>query len=169
MKKKSLICYKSKYGSTKEYAQMIKNAVKADCVDINKSKNIDFSQYDLIIFGGYYHLGKINVSQLIIHNWGMLKNKGIVLFTTSGFPAEHPQIREIYENCFPENVRAGIKYFPLKGRLRFKKLTMFDKLLIFIASALEKDTEVRRGMQNFDGVKQENLAPLLDYLRQFDI
>lgn len=166
---KTLICYKSKYGSTKQYAQMIKDVIEADLADINKSENIDFSQYDMIIFGGYYHLGKINVAQLIIHNWGMLKSKKPILFTTSGFPAGHPQIRKIYENCFPEDVRAGIKYFPLKGRLRFQKLTVVDKLLILAASTFEKDTEIKKGMQNFDGVKQENLAPLLDYLKQTGI
>lgn len=163
---KTLICYKSKYGSTKQYAEMIRDALGVDLADINKSENIDFSKYDVIIFGGYYHMGKINTAQIIKHNWDTLKSKKLVLFTTSGLPAEHPRIKKIYENCFPENIRERIKYFPLKGRLRFQKLTVFDKSLIFIASKFEKDMEIKKGMQTFDGVRQENLTHLLDYLKK---
>lgn len=166
--RKILICYKSKYGSTKQYAQMISDAINVDLIDINKNQNINFSQYDTIIFGGYYHMGKINVAQIIKNNWDVLKNKEVILFTTSGTPPTNSFIKDTYEASFSKDMKKTIKYFPLWGRLGLAKLTFFDKLIMWIGNKLIiKDPLMKKGMEtNFDGVKQENLAPLLDFLKK---
>lgn len=163
---KTLICYQSKYGSTRQYAEWIHKEIKSDLVDIEKEHEPDFKSYDVIVFGSYLRMGKVKIAQTLINNWEGIQDKEIILFTISGLPIEHPLVRKAYEDSLPEGMRNKIKHFPLRGRSVNKNLTLLDKLLMFVGSAMEKDEETKKGMRtDFDGVKQESLAPLFSYLR----
>ncbi|MEW5801682.1 MAG: flavodoxin domain-containing protein [bacterium] len=162
---KTLICYRSKYGSTRQYAEWLHKEVKSDLVDIEK-EHPDFKSYDVIVFGGYLRMGKIVIAQNIKNNWDKIENKEILFFTTSGLPVGHPLVKKAYENSLQENMRRKIKYFPLRGRQINRNLSLLDKLLMFVGSSMEKDEETKKGMRtDFDEVKPDSLRPLLNYLR----
>jgi len=164
---KALICYQSKYGSTEQYAKWIQNEIGCDIYNVKEKNQPNFQGYDIIIFGGYLRMGKIKIAPFIIDNWNKIKDKKIILFTASGLPAEDPNLKEMYEHCFPDYIRQKIKYFPLRGRLIFRKLTMFDKLLILVGSKFERDERVKKAMQqDLDGVRRDNLMALFNYLKE---
>ena len=94
-----------------------------------------------------------------------MKEKRVILFTTSATPSQHPKIQSIYEKSLPEEIRKEIKYFPLHGRISGKDLTLFDKFLISIGKIMEQDETLKKDMgKDFDGVQRGNLLPLLEYL-----
>ena len=49
---KGIIVYKSKYGSTKKYAEWIAEETGYDCVECGKVKTESIKEYDTLIFGG---------------------------------------------------------------------------------------------------------------------
>ncbi|WP_253199588.1 flavodoxin domain-containing protein [Clostridium gasigenes] len=54
---KSVIVYKSKYGSTKVYAQWIAKKLEADIYEVNEVKVDKLLDYNNIIFGGGLYAG----------------------------------------------------------------------------------------------------------------
>ena len=73
---KIAIVYKSKYGSTKKYAQWIAQESSGDLFESSKVKAKKISEYDIIVFGGGLYAGGIDYSKLgIMHKamMGMLK------------------------------------------------------------------------------------------------
>jgi menaquinone-dependent protoporphyrinogen IX oxidase len=166
-RKKILVAYQSKHGSTKQYAEWIQQDIKCDLVDIKNEGMPPLAKYDIIVMGGYIRAGDIVIAPFIKDHWGVLKGKQVVLFTTSGTPPHHSKIRIIYEKSFPEDIRKEIKYFPLPGRISSKDLTFFDKLLMAIGKMLERDDALKKDMgKDFDGVKRENLLPIFEYINE---
>jgi menaquinone-dependent protoporphyrinogen IX oxidase len=162
-----LIVYQSKYGSTKQYAQWIQQDIKGALVDIQNEGMPPLAKYDIIVTGGYIRAGNIVVAPFIKDNWSVLKEKKVVLFTTSGTPPHHPKIRIIYEKSFSEEIRKKIKYFPIPGRIISKDLTFLDQLLTAIGKMFESDENIKNDMgKDFDGVKHENLRPLIEYIHE---
>ena len=49
---KGIVIYKSKYGSTKKYAEWISERTGFDCVESGKINAKQLADYDTVIFGG---------------------------------------------------------------------------------------------------------------------
>ena len=169
-KSRVLIVYKSKYGSTKQYAQWINREIPSDLVDAGKEDKPDFAGYDVIVFGGYIRMGRIVVVPLIVKNWGDIKAKKVVLFTSSGTPPGHANIQKIYHSDLPEEIRREIKYFPLRGKIASKDLSFLDQFLVAVGRIMERDESLKSLMaEDYDEVKQENLIPLLEYMKTLSL
>jgi menaquinone-dependent protoporphyrinogen oxidase len=165
-KPRVLIVYKSKYGSTRQYAQWIQKEIPSDLVDVETEGKPEFAKYDVIIFGSYMRMGRIVIAPLMIEAWNVIKGMKIVLYTTSGTPPQHPNIQKIFNKNLPEDIRKEITYFPLPGRMLKNDLSFFDKILVAIGQIIEKDESLRQLMSNdFDEMKGENLLPLLEYIK----
>jgi menaquinone-dependent protoporphyrinogen IX oxidase len=161
-----LIIYQSKYGSTRQYAQWIHRDIPSDIFDVEKGAAVEFSKYEAIVFGSSVRMGRIVIAPFIVENWSNIKEKKVVVFTTSGIPPGHPNIRKIFNNNLPEEIRKEIKYFPLRGRILSKDLSFFDKFLVAVGRMMEKDERLRNLMiDDFDEVKPENLIPLLENIK----
>jgi menaquinone-dependent protoporphyrinogen IX oxidase len=160
-----LIAYQSKYGSTKQYAEWIQKESNGDLVNIENEDKLDLTRYDILIIGSSVRVGNIVIAPFIEDHWSVMKDKKIILFTTSGTPPQHPKIQSIYEKSLPEEIRKEIKYFPLHGRIARENLTLWDKFLIAIGKIMEQDETLKKDMgKDFDGVQRENLLPLHEYL-----
>ena len=164
---KILIAYQSKYGSTKQYAEWIQTESNGDLVNIENGDEPDLARYDIIIIGSSVRVGNIVIAPLIEDHWSVMKEKKVILFTTSGTPPQHPKIQLIYEKSLPEEIRKKIKYFPLHGRISRENLTLWDKFLIAIGKIKEQDETLKKDMgKDFDGVQRENLLPIFEYLKE---
>jgi len=161
-----LIAYQSKYGSTRQYAEWIREACSGDLVNAEEELP-DMSGYDILIIGSSVRIGKIVIAPFIQGQWDAMKGKKVILFTTSGTPPSHPRIREIYEKSLPEEIRKEIRYFPLHGRISREQLTLWDKFLMAVGKIMERDEALKKDMgKDFDGVQRESLSPLLEYLSE---
>jgi menaquinone-dependent protoporphyrinogen IX oxidase len=164
---KILIAYQSKYGSTKQYAEWIQKESNGDLVNIENGDRLDLAGYDLIVIGGSVRVGKIVVAPFIEDHWSVMKEKKVILFTTSATPPRHPKIQSIYAKSLPDEIRKAIKYFPLHGRISRENLTLWDQFLIAVGKIMEQDETLKKDMgKDFDGVRRENLTPLLEYLEE---
>jgi len=165
-KPRVLIVYQSKYGSTKQYAQWINKDIPSDLVDAEKGDKPEFAGYDVVVFGSYIRTGRIVIAPFIVDNWGNVKGKKVILFTTSGTPPGHPNIRKLYESSLPEEIRKDIRYFPLRGRIVSKNLSFCDKFLVAVGRMMERDESLKKVMaEDFDEVKLENIIPVVEYVK----
>ena len=79
---RTIVIYKSKHGSTKQYAHWIGEELDCPVVEDKDFSKKDFEKYDNIIFGGCVQAGGILGFDLIkkAMRWGRLDGKKIVIF-----------------------------------------------------------------------------------------
>ncbi len=165
---KTLIIYQSKYGSTKQYAEWINQAVESDITDIDNVFRFHLNNYDIIVLGTYLHASHIKMRKFIIKEWNELKNKKIILFSLSGSPAEY--VIEAVKKDLPPEIIDNIKYFPLRGRSRFKSLSLFDRTVMRLGQILVyiqgKKDMARNMAKDFDYVTPDKIEVITNEIMQ---
>lgn len=143
-----IVLYKSKYGSTKQYAEWIAEELKCEAKNAKGVKADDLAKYDTIIYGGGLYAEVINGVTLITKNIEKLKDKRIFVFTTAITPLD---CREYYEG---EVLEKNFKYFPLErikiynflGKMKQEELSFVHrnalKTLKKIMSAKENPSDM---------------------------
>jgi menaquinone-dependent protoporphyrinogen oxidase len=167
----TLVVFESKYGSTKQYAEWIAQEIGADLRHISEVHSEDLTRYDQVIIGGYLHMGKIIGVHFLLDEWNVLQQKRIVLFTVSG-AGPGPAEEKFYTDNVPSYIREKIAHFGLLGRAM--DLDMKDRFLVAAPQAMlylkylfnrtPENKTAYEGFRPFDGVKEENLTPLLAHL-----
>ena len=147
---KTIVVYKTKYGSTKTYAEWI--GEELNCT-IKESKEItidELEKYDTIIYGGGLYAEIINGVSLITKNIDRLKDKKIVIFTTSITPLD---CREYYDKIvigknFKNGLPECIKIFNFTGKMIINELTAVHKAALKtlkrIMSSKKEPTEMEK-------------------------
>ena len=109
----AIVIYKSKYGSTKAYAEWIAEALSCDVVEHKAIKPDDLTNYDTIIYGGGLYAEVIAGVTLITKNMEKLQGKKIAIFTTGITPLD---CRDYYDKMvmdknFKGNTKEQVKVF----------------------------------------------------------
>ena len=121
----TIVVYKTKYGSTKTYAEWIAEELGCVAVDAKSIKADDLLMYDTVIYGGGLYAEVINGVTLITKNIEKLRDKKIIVYTTGITPRD---VREYYdgeviEKNFKNGVPENIKIFNFEGKMIQKELT----------------------------------------------
>jgi menaquinone-dependent protoporphyrinogen IX oxidase len=151
MANKIVVIYKSRYGSTKKYAEWIAESVGADLFEYSLIKADDLIKYDTIVYGGNMHAGKISGKELIIENFDKIRDKNIVVFWVGSEIVNEKAIERVL-NHFSENIRSKIKLFGLRGAFNYQKLGLIDKLLMLIMKATLNLKGQKRLTENESGL-----------------
>lgn len=145
---KAIVIYKSKYGSTKAYAQKIAQCLGCEAVDAKSVKAKELADYDTIIYGGGLYAEIIGGVSLITKNYDMLSGKKLAVFTTGLTPTD---CREYYDDMvasknFKPHMLEKIRIFNFPGKMIMGELTAVHraaiKTLKKIMSAKENPTEM---------------------------
>ena len=78
---KTIVFYKSKFGTSKDYAYWISHTIDCQVFDYSNVTIDKLLQYDTIIFGGDLYTNGINGVSMITRNFKKLKDKKIIIFT----------------------------------------------------------------------------------------
>ena len=171
---KVVVLYKSKYGSTRQYAEWLGESLQAPVFSIDGFSPSELAKYDLVIIGGWIRVGKITCAEFVIQNWEALKDKQVAVYSVSATKPGEPEVLEFYKSSFPDHMREKIRFFPLWGR--FQSANTADKFLMLVPKTalriklLLAPTEgVRsryRGItERFDHVERSALQPLIEYCK----
>lgn len=128
--KKILIIYKSKYGSTKQYAEWIANEVKADLLEISRVNVSDLQKYDTIVFGGSLHAVGISGVKIITDNFKEIMDKKVIVFAVGCSPERENIINHVVSSNFTDEIKEKINFFYLRGAFNYKKLGFIDKMMM---------------------------------------
>ena len=127
---KIAVIYKSKYGSTKRYAEWIAQKLGAQTFSITEFDVSTLDGYSTVLFGSSVHIGKIKGIEFVKDNWAVLNKKQVVVFASTGAPKIEPKQHEAISASLPPIICQCIKYFPLPGAYCYSKLDFKDKLLM---------------------------------------
>ncbi len=127
---RTIVIYKGKYGSTKQYAQWIAEALDCDMVDADHFLSKEFSKYDNIIYGGAVQAGGIKGFDLIKRNKMDLMEKKVITFAVGinvNSQENRIQIREIN---FDKSYLARMTLYYCMGAIDPSKIKGMDKTIL---------------------------------------
>ena len=171
--KNTVVIYKTKYGSTKQYAQWLAQDLDADLFENSDFSPTKFEDYDNIIYGGsLYAVGILGIS-LIKKNFDKIKNKNVVVFSVGASPAHETAMNDVRNRNFTEEMKQKVKYFHLRGAFDFNKLNWTHKLMMWMMKKMierkapDKRSKDEQGLletflEPSDFKKKENLTPIID-------
>ncbi len=122
----AIVIYKSKYGSTKAYAEWIAEELACSAVDAADVKANDLTVYDAIVYGGGLYAEVINGVSLITKNFELFADKKIAVFTTGLTPLD---MRDYYdkmvlEKNFKPELLGKIKVYNYLGKMIIEELSL---------------------------------------------
>ena len=146
----TIVIYKSKYGSTKQYAQWIAEELGCEAVDAKTVKIDDLLKCDNIVYGGGLYAEVINGVTLITKNLEKLKDKKIAVYTTGITPLEYREYYDkmVIEKNFKNGVSENVKTFNFLGKMIIDELSFVHKTALKtlkkIMSGKENPTEMEK-------------------------
>ena len=138
---KIAVIYKSKYGSTKTYAEWIAKATGANLFEHSQISAQNLLEYDTIVYGGALYMVGISGFSLIKDNFDKLKNKKLIVFSVGASPARKEALEEVITKNFTDEIRNTVNYFHLRGGLDYNSMNVKDKTLMFL---LKKSIEKKK-------------------------
>ncbi len=172
----TIVIYKSKYGSTKQYAQWIADELCCKAVDVKKIKLDDILGYDTVIYGGGLYAEIINGASFITKNLERLSGKKLIVFSTGITPTD---CREYYDKLVTEKNFKGdslerIKVFNFLGKMIISELSPVHrtaiKALKKLMSGKENPSEMEKLLVQLcdcdgDYSDRNSIKPLVDYAK----
>lgn len=172
----TVVVYKSKYGSTKTYAEWIAEDLGCEAIDAKNVKIDDLLKYDTIIYGGGLYAEIINGVILLTKNMDKLEGKKLIVYTTAITPLKY---REYYDEMvikknFSEEIKDKFKVYNFMGKMIIDELTLVHrtalKTLKKIISGKENPTEMEKLLAelcdaNGDFSDRESIKDLVEYAR----
>lgn len=145
----TIVIYKSKYGSTKQYAQWIAEELNCEAVEAKRIKPNVLKNYDTIIYGGGLYAEIIAGVTLITKNMDMLADKKVIIYTTGLTPID---CREYYdgmvvEKNFKSDIYSKIKMFNFPGKMILSELTPVHRGAIKMLKKIMSDKKDANDME----------------------
>jgi len=111
---KKLILYKSVLGSTKQYAEWLKESIGADLFKFDQINDNDLSSYDQVVVMSGTYAGSMPLTGFLVKKWDILKNKDVYAIGIGCSP-EGTDISKVAYEKIPSEIREAIEYFKIIG------------------------------------------------------
>ena len=172
----AIVVYKTKYGSTKTYAEWIAEELSCEAVDVKDADIQMLSEYDTIIYGGGLYAEVINGVSIITKNLDKLKDKKIAVYTTGITPLDCRAYYDTYviEKNFKEGVPENVKLFNFLGKMKMEELSLVHrtalKSLKKIMSSKKNPSEMEKMLVDLcdadgDFSNREDIKDLIAYIK----
>ena len=170
------VIYRSKYGTTKQYAEWIAKALDATLFESHTIKAAQLNDFDMVVYGGGLYAGGISG----IHLVAKTPCKKLVLFTVGLATPENTDYSEILKKNLSPELRQSTKVFHFQGGIDYKKLGLVHRCMMAMmmtmiknAVAKKKDTEIKNDDREFmetygkkvNFTNQQNILPLVEYCK----
>ena len=123
-----MVIYKSKYGSSKKYAQWISEATGFPCVSTKEADINEAANCDVIIVGGGIYASGIACTAFLKKNIGKLKGKKIIVYTCGASPYDEKSVNEIINKNMKDALE-GIPVYYCRGSFDMKEMSFADRTL----------------------------------------
>jgi len=140
---KALVIYRSKYGSAKQYAEWIAEALNGELTEERDVKPADFERYNIIVAGGCVRAGRVQGMQKLKLAVSRLQDKSMAFFAVCAMGGDGD-----YEKTLAERnvgARIGVPLFVLPGRVDFTAMGKMDRTMMKVIVGMLK--------------KEQNLTP----------
>ena len=129
---KPIVLYRSKYGSTKNYAEWIAEELSCTAQDAKGLDTDILKDYDTIIYGGGLYAEIISGISLITKNIDKLSEKKLIVFTTGITPTDCREYYDdmVFEKNFKGDTKDKVKVFNFPGKMIINELSLVHKTAI---------------------------------------
>ena len=169
-----LILYRSKYGATKRYAELLKEEIDCNVFDVKDFRKSDLKNYDRIIFAGAIYASGISGLNFLRQNYKDLRDKKNAVFCVGASPFDEKALLEIKEH----NLKGELKNIPLfygRGAWDEENMTFKDRTLCKMLQKMvsKQDPEscepwmkalLSAAGQKCDWTDRKYLIPLIEYI-----
>ena len=172
----AIVIYKTKYGSTKTYAEWIAQELGCEAVSAKDVNIRDLCAYDTVIYGGGLYAEVINGVSLITKNLDLLSGKKIAVFSTGITPVDCRGYYDTYviEKNFRHGVPENLRVFNFLGKMKLDELSLVHrtalKTLKKIMSSKENPSEMEKLLVELcdadgDFCDRESIKELVEYAK----
>ena len=173
----AIVIYKSKYGSTKTYAEWIAEELGCKAVDTKQIKIDDLAEYDTIIYGGGLYAEVIAGVTLITKNLDKLSDKKLIIYTTGITPLDCRDYYDkmVIEKNFKGDIASKVKVFNFLGKMKMSELSVVHrtalKTLKKIMSSKENPSEMEKLLVTLcdadgDFSDRDAISDLIQYVKE---
>lgn len=174
----TVVVYKSKYGTTKKYAQWLAQELSCDLYDASEIKADKLEQYGCIVFGGGLYASGICGVSLLTKNFEKLKGKTIAVFTVGlADPNRKEQFSAVLEKNFTEEMRREMHIFHLRGGINYKKLRFVHKAMMAMLIKIvgkkpqsERTEEENEMLDTYGGTvdftDRSSIEPIISFMKE---
>jgi len=174
MKTNIAVIYKSKYGTTKQYAEWIARELNADLFEVSGIKPARLMSYDAVIYGGGLYAGGIDGVRLVTKN----PCKNLVVYTVGLADPETTDYSAILNMNFTQEQLEKTKIFHLRGAMDYKNLNLAHRGMMAMLRKMDmKKAESERTEEDklfletygikLDFMDKDTITPIIDYVRNF--
>ena len=175
---KTIVIYKSKYGSTEKYARWIAEELSCEANDVKNVKIDDLLEYDTIIYGGGLYAEVIAGVYILTKNIDKLRGKKLIVFTTGITPLD---CREYYdkmviEKNFKGDMAKEFKVFNFMGKMLMRELSLGHRAALKTLKKIMSDKQNPSEMEKLliklcdvdgDFADKGAIKELVNYAREF--
>jgi hypothetical protein len=169
---KIAVVYKSKYGTTKRYAEWIANELGAGLFDASHVKPAQLADFDTVIFGGWVFASTISGLKTVIKT----SCKHLVVFSVGLGDPETADYTGMLKSAASSGLPSAAKVFHLRGGVDYGKLGVLHKGMFgMVRSAAKKKDESQRSSEEkailetyggkVDYTDKSAIEPIIDYIR----
>lgn len=174
---KTIIIYKSKYGSSSQYASWLADALHCKAVSVEKVHLNNLLTYDVIVYVGGLYAGSVSGFKQVSKHLDALKNKKLLLCMVGMTnPTEQERYEQSFINNVPEQYRDIVKPFALRGNQLFSKMNFIHRLMMKMPKSMtekipmeERTEDDIHFLEHFGEdvyfAKQENTHDIVEYVQ----
>lgn len=167
-----LVLYRSKYGYTKAYAQMIAGELGCECREASHLPARLPESYRLILYGGGVYASGINGLPAILRRF---KRQQLIIWATGMCLGSPGDLQKIRERNLPGEVGERIPLFYLRGGFDYQKLSPLHRLMMqalkrSLLASPQRGAEAQLLLDAYEtplyACSRQNIEPLLAYIRK---
>ena len=160
---KGMIIYKGKYGATRQYAQWLSEKLNIAAIPASDSIEEQIDSCDYFVLGTSVYIGKLKLARWLKNNQDSIKGKKIFFYLVSATPpSETGKLNKYIQTGIPAELLKKMEIYFLHGRMKMSELSARDRFMLRMGAWLTRDPAAKKKMlTDFNGVKAENLAPLV--------
>lgn len=174
---KPIIIYKTKYGSSEQYALWIADALHCKAVKVENVHLNDLLSHDVIVYVGGLYAGNVCGFKQVGKHLDVLQNKKLLLCMVGMTnPTEQEKYQQTFINNVPEQYRGIVKPFALRGNQLFSKMSVIHRLMMKMPKVMtekipiEQRTEDDKHFLEHFGkdtyfVNRENIHDIVEYIK----
>lgn len=173
--KKVLVIYKSKYGTTKTYIEMLKKEVPCDAINAADYKEGIEKDYEIIILAGSIYAGNLTIIKKMNKYLDALSDKKTAIFAVGLSEYTSETLQQI-QNQNLKKISHNIPLFYGRGVYDEMKMSFVDKTLCKTIRKSLKNKNVDSldptmkallsiKSQKEDYISEEYLKPLINFIK----
>jgi len=167
-----LIIYFTAYGTTRKYAEWISKEINVDICNYKNVTDSELQNSDYLIIGSFVLAHKLIISKWLAEKGNILKGKKFFFYSVSGAKPGAKELENIFDVSLPESLLKNAQTYQFGGKMRYKDLSLFHKLMMKIGTFIEKDPDTKAEMKKDmkiakDNVNSEYIKPLVEDVKNY--